>query len=191
MSSQPKTLTTWPATKDKHLAVQVCKCLYEISDEQQQPVLQNKIEEIKFNAVDLSLCSLAPIDVAAVLHFLENAEEVLYITLRGNSLGDLGANEVKKFVVNRQRKLQQLNLNENHFTDNAAKDFAAALKHSNCKLKSLDLTLNNFTDNAAKDFAAALKNRNCKLEKLWLISDNFTDKAAKDFAAALNTVILN
>ena len=26
MSSQPKTVTTWPATKDKHLAVQVCVC---------------------------------------------------------------------------------------------------------------------------------------------------------------------
>ena len=75
-SSEPKTLTFWPATKkDKYLAVQVCKCLYEINDEQ-QPVLQNKREKIKFNAVDFSFCSLAPIDVAAVLNFLDNAEEV-------------------------------------------------------------------------------------------------------------------
>ena len=35
----------WPATQeDKDLAVQVCKCLYEINDEQ-QPVFQNKIEK--------------------------------------------------------------------------------------------------------------------------------------------------
>ena len=117
-SSEGETLTSWPATKDKHLAVQVCKCLCEINDEQ-QPALQNKIVEIKFNAVDLRDCLLAPIDVAAVLHFLENAEEVLYINLFCNNLGDFGANEVKKFIVNRERKLKELNVGENNLTDKA------------------------------------------------------------------------
>ena len=185
-SSEPKTLTSWPATEeDKDLAAQVCKCLYEINDEQQQPVLQNKIEKIKFNAVEFSECSLAPIDVAAVLHFLENAEEVLFINLCNNVLGDLGANEVKKFVVNKERKLESFDLGDNKFTDNAAKDFAAALQHSNCKLESLNLRNNKFTDNAAKDFAAALEHSNCKLESLYLKNNKFTDTAAKDFAAAL------
>ena len=191
-SSKSKTLTSWPATEDdKHLAVQVCKCLYEINDEQKQPVLQNKIEKIKFNAVDFSECSLAPIDVAAVLHFLENAEKVLHINLLENSLGELGANEVKKFLVHRGRKLQSLDLSRNRFTDSAAKDFAAALKHSNCKLESLHLSASEFTDNAAKDFAAALTHSNCKLESLdlsrrWYSDNNFTGNGAKDFVAALN-----
>ena len=174
----------WPAIGDEDLAVQVCKCLYEINDEQ-QPVLQNKIEKMKFTAVALSYCSLAPIDVAAVLHFLENAEEVLSINLSHHALGDLGANEVKKFIFNRERKVKTLEIAGNNLTDNAAKDFAAALKHSNCKLETLYLTNNNFTDNAAKDFAAALEHSNCKLETLYLDSNNFTDNAAKDFAAAL------
>ena len=175
----------WPATEeDKDLSVQVCKCLYEINDEQQL-VLQNKIEKIKLNTVDFSLCSLAPIDVAAVLHYLENAEEILFIDLSENQLGDLGANEVKKFIFNRERKVKTLNLADNNLTDNAAKDFAAALEHSNCKLKRLILSGNNFTDNAAKDFAAALQHSNCKLETLDLSENNFTDNAAKDFAAAL------
>ena len=172
------------ARKDKDIAVQVCKCLYEINDEQ-QPVVQNKIEKNKFIAVDFSCCSLAPIDVAAVFHFLENAEEVLYIYLSDNQLGDLGANEVTKFIVNRERKVTTLDLGGNNVTDNAAKDFAAALEHSNCKLKELYLSHNNFTDNAAKDFAAALEHSNCKLETLYLRENNFTDNAAKDFAAAL------
>ena len=184
-SLEPKTLTYWPATRGLAIVVQVCKCLYEINDEKQQSVLQNKIEKIKFNAVDLSDCSLAPIDVAAVLHFLENAEEVLYIDLQYNQLGDLGANEVKKIAVNKERKLKSLNLSHNQLTDNAAKDFAAALKHSNCKLESLSLIGNNFTDNAAKDFAAALQHSNCKLKSLNLRYNKFTDNAAKDFAAAL------
>ena len=175
----------WPATTgDKDLAVQVCKCLYEINDEQ-QPVLQNKIEKIKFITVDFGYCSLAPIDVAAVLHFLENAEEGLTINLYANQLGDLGANEVKTFIVNRERKVKKLDLTNNNFTDNAVKDVAAALKHSNCKLETLDLSYNNFTDNAAKDFAVALEHSNCKLETLCLRYNNFTDNAAKDVAAAL------
>ena len=174
----------WPATLDKALAVQVCKCLYEINDEQ-QPVLQNKIEKMKFIEVALSYCSLAPIDVAAVLHFLENAEEVLFINLSRNQLGDLGANEVKKFIFNRERKVKTLDLAGNNLTDNAAKDFASALKHSNCKLETLALHDNKLTDNAAKDFAAALEHSNCKLKWLFLSKNNFTDNAAKDFAAAL------
>ena len=176
--------SSWPARKDRDLAMQTCRCLYEINDEE-QPVLQNKREKIKFNTVHFSACSLAPIDVAAVLHFLENAEEVLSINLSINKFGDLGANEVITFIVNSERKLKRLDLSGTSLTDNAAKDFAAALKDSNCKLETLYLSDNNFTDNAAKDFAAALKHSNCKLETLSLVVNNFTDNTAKDFAAAL------
>ena len=185
MFSKTEELTFWPGKReDNHLAVQVCKCLYEINDEQ-QPILQKKIEKIKFNAVDFSDCSLAPIDVAAVLHFLDNAEEVLYINLRKNALGDLSANEVKKFIINRERKLKWLDLSYDNLTDNAAKDVAAALKHNNCKLESLYLVDNNLTDNAAKDLGEALKHSNCKLESLRLSTKNLTDNAAKDLGEAL------
>ena len=185
ISFKLKELTYWPATEDKHPAVQVCKCLYEINDEQQQPVLQHKIEKIKFNAVDFSGCSLAPIDVAAVLHFLENAEKVLSIDLSRNQLRDLGAIEVRKIIVKKERKLKKLKLSNNHLTNNAANDFAEALKHSNCKLKSLDLSFNKLTDNAAKDLGEALKHSNCKLESLHLSFNRLTDNAAKDLGEAL------
>ena len=181
--SSKRKLTTWPAEGQHNLAVQVCKCLYELKDEQ-QPVLQNKIEKIKFNAVEFGGCSLAPIDVAAVLHFLENAE-VLFIDLSFKTFGDLGAKEVKKFIVNRELKLESLDLRCNNLSDNAVKDLGEALKHSNCKLESLNLTDNNLTDDAAKDLAAALKHSNCTLESLYLSHNNLTDNAAKDLAAAL------
>ena len=187
VASEGKTLTYWPATEeDKYLAVQVCKCLYETTDEQ-LPVLPNKIEKIKFNAVEFSRCSLAPSDVAAVLHFLENAEEVLDIDLCNNSLGDLGANEVKKFIVNRERKLKCLNLGFNNLTSHAAKDLAEALKHSNCKLESLHLSDSNLTANSAKDLGEALQHSNCKLLSLYLCGDNLSDNvnAAKDLGEAL------
>ena len=83
-------------------------------------------------------------------------------------------------------KLESLSLSGNKFTDNAAKDFAAALQHSNCKLESLHLSYNNFTDKAAKDFAAALQHNNCKLGISLSLSENkFTDNAAKDLGEAL------
>ena len=184
-SSKTKTLTCWPARKDKHLAVQVCKCLYEINDEQQQPVLQHKMEKIKFNMVEFMGCSLAPIDVAAILHFLENAEKILFINLSLNQLRDLGAIEVRKIIVKRERKLKHLDLCLTKLTDNAAKDLGEALKHSNCKLESLNLAVNNLTDNAAKDLGEALKHSNCKLESLNLAVNNLTDNAAKDLGEAL------
>ena len=184
MSSKQQ-LTFWPEKEEnKHLALQVCKCMYEINDEQ-QPILQNKIEKMKFNAVDFRDCSLAPIDVAALLHFSENAEEVLSIDLSSNWFGDLGANEVKKFIINRQRKLKWLDLRSNKLTDNAAKDLGEALKHSNCKLESLNLTFNKLTDNAAKDLGEALKHSNCKLKSLGLLYNKLTDNAAKDLGEAL------
>ena len=176
LSSETETLTCWPTLEDKYLVVQVCKCLYEINDEQ-LPVLQNKIEKIQFNAVKFSDCSLAPIDVAAILHFLENTEEVLDIDLSWNALGDLGVNEVKKFIVNRERKLKFLDLRVNNLTSHAAKDLSEALKHSNCKLESLALSGNNLTDKGAKDLAEALKHNNCKLESLYLGGNNFTKEA--------------
>ena len=185
-SSVPEILTFWPGTQEeKHQAVQVCKCLHEINDEQQKEA-QNKLEEISFNTLYLFDLALTPIDVAAIFHFLENAEEIFYINLSYNHFGDLGAKEVKKFIVNSERKLKQLKLIKNNFTDQAAKDLAATLKHSNCQLTWLDLSFNKFTDEAAEDFAAALKHSNCKLESLYFTSnDHFTDRAAKDFAAAL------
>ncbi|XP_044173452.1 NACHT, LRR and PYD domains-containing protein 12-like [Acropora millepora] len=181
-SSEPETLTFWPATKeDGNLAVQVCKCLYEIHDEQ-QPILQNKI---KFSAVEFIDCLLKPFDVAAIFHFLENVEDVLFINLFEHDFQDWGAKEVKKFIVNGERKLKILGLGENDLTDNAVEDLAAALKHNNCNLESLNLSGNNLTDKAAKDLAAALKHSNCKLKSLGLTCNLFTDKAAEDLAEAL------
>ena len=185
MSSKPE-LTCWPGTReDKLLAVQVCKCLYEINDEK-QPILETKIEKLKFNTVDFTSCSLAPIDIAAVLHFIENAKQVLYIDLSSNDMrGLVGATELKKVIVDRKSKLKWLVLCNNCLTDDAAKDLGEALKHSNCKLESLDLSNNDFTDKAAKDLGKALQHSNCILKSLYLKCDNLTDIAAKYFAAAL------
>ncbi|XP_068716439.1 NACHT, LRR and PYD domains-containing protein 12-like [Montipora foliosa] len=175
-----KTLTCWPASyiKDKQVALNLCKCLYEIDDEKQQAVLQNKIEQIGFNAVNFSYCSLGPVDFAAVSHFLENASGVLSMNLYWNDLGSLGAKEVQKFLVNTGCKLNSLDLARNELTDEGAEHLSAALKHSNCKLNSLNLSSNELTDKAAEYLSAALKHNNCKLNSLNLMGNNITYKAA-------------
>ena len=175
---ETKTLTCWPARKDKELALNLCKCLYEIDDEQQQAVLQNKIEQIGFNAVDFSFCSVAPVDFAAVSHFLENASGILGMNLYRNDLGSLGAKEVQKFLVNTGCQLNRLNLWGNELTDEAAEHLSAALKHTNCKLNSLNLEHNKLTDEGAAHLSAALKHSNCKLNSLDLSFNNITDKPA-------------
>ncbi|XP_068743716.1 nucleotide-binding oligomerization domain-containing protein 1-like [Montipora capricornis] len=180
-----KTLTCWPAEKDKQLALNLCKCLYEIDDEKQQAVLQNKIKQIGFNAVDFSFCSLGPVDFAAVSHFLENASGVLSMDLRWNDLGSLGAKEVQKCLVNTGCKLNSLNLRGNDLTDEGAEHLSAALKHSNCKLNYLNLRDNNLTDKAAEHLSAALKHSNCKLNILNLRSNESTDEGAEHLSAAL------
>ncbi|XP_068717682.1 NACHT, LRR and PYD domains-containing protein 12-like [Montipora capricornis] len=175
---ETKTLTCWPAEKDQQLALNLCKCLYEIDDEKQQAVLQNKIKKIGFNAVDFSECSLGPVDFAAVSHFLENASGVLSMSLHWNDLGSLGAKEVQKFLVNTGCKLNSLNLTGNKLTDEGAEHLSAALKHSNCKLNWLNLGLNKLTDEGAEHLSAALKHSNCKLNSLNLMYNKLTDKAA-------------
>ena len=181
---ETKTLTCWPAYKDKQLALNLCKCLFEI-DEKQQTVLQNKIEKIGFNAVDFKYGSLGPVDFAAVSHFLENASGVLSMNLAGNDLGSLGAKEVQKFLVNTGCQLNSLNLAGNKLTDKGAEHLAAALKHSNCKLNSLNLEVNELTDKAGEHLSAALKDSNCKLNSLDLRVNNITDEAAEHLSAAL------
>ncbi|XP_068717524.1 protein NLRC5-like [Montipora capricornis] len=182
---ETKTLTYWPARKDKELALNLCKCLYEIDDEKQQAVLQNKIKQIGFNAVDFSGCSLGPVGFAAVSHFLENASGVLIMNLSWNDLGSLGAKEVQKFLVNTGCKLNSLNLRYNKLTDEGAEHLSAALKHSNCKLNSLNLRINMLTDEGAEHLSAALKHSNCTLNWLMLMDNQLTDKAAKHLSAAL------
>ena len=50
--------------------VTLCHCLYEI--DAKDSVIQNKIREIGFNAVDLSKCSVTSVDCTAVVNLFKN-----------------------------------------------------------------------------------------------------------------------
>ena len=163
LSSEGEKLIFWPK-KDKNLAVKVCKYLYEITNVQQSE-LRNKIEKINFNTVDLSNCSLTPIDLAAVLNFLENAEKVLHIKLDSCELGDLSAKDVNKFIIKSECKLKCLNLSKNKFTDKAVEDLVDALKRSKCELERLNLSDNKLklTEEGNQCLINAGRQSNCKV----------------------------
>ena len=189
--SEKRTLTCWPADdEEKQLSLNLCKCLYEI-DGKQDSAIQNKSAEIGFNAVNFSLCSLAPVDCSAVLNVLKNASGILCMNWMGNNIGPRGCIEIKNWIVNsddrnnKYCKLRGLNLIDNNITDEGLKHLAEALTNNNCKLNNLELSNNNITDEGVKLLVEALTKNNCKLNSLDLAGNNITDEGVKLLAEAL------
>ena len=187
-SQGSKPLTCWPAWEDKHLALNLCKCLYEMDENDSH--IQDKLAEINFNAVDFSECSLAPVDCAAVVHILKNAKGILCMNLKENNIGPLGCAEIIKLIVNSDHdrnnyKLTSLNLAQNNITAEGVKQLADALMHSECKLTKLNLTRNKITAEGVKQLAFALMHSECKLTHLDLAYNKITDEGVKQLADAL------
>ena len=196
--SEPRTLTCWPAEKDKHLAVNICACLNEMlkvddSAKVKNSGVQAKLGKIGFNAVDFSSCSLAPVDCAAIAHVLQHVDAgILCMDLHDNNIGDLGCTEIQKFIVNSDHsksnyKLDSLNLAANDITDAGVKHLAEALTNNNCKINTLNLSFNHsITDAGVKHLAEALTNNNCKINTLNLsFNHSITDAGVKHLAEAL------
>ena len=185
--SEPRILTCWPAKKDKHLALNVCKCLNEIDEN--DSLVQDKLAEINFNAVDFSDCSLTPVDCAAVLHVIRNAKGILCLNLRTNFLGPLGCVEIVKFFKSDRNKdndkLTHLNLAGNSITDEGLMHLTKALMHHECKLANLNLFGNSITDEGLMHLTKALMHHECKLTYLTLTHNNITDEGLMHLTKAL------
>ena len=183
------TLTCWPAQYEKKLALNLCKCLYEL-DVKLKSALPKTIEEINFNAVDFSNCMLAPVDCTAIIGFLKNANRKLLLKLTANDIGWLGCMEIKKWIVKSDRsegdcKLRTLNLSGNGTGDKGAAQLRDALKDEHCKLTVLDLGSNEIGDKGAANLSDALKNVHCKLTVLDLYGNEIGDKGAANLSDAL------
>ena len=185
--SELRTLTCWPAEKDEVLALNACKCLYEIDEN--DSLVQDKLAEINFNAVDFSLCSLTPVDCAAVLHVIRNAKGISCMNLQGNYTGPLGCVEIVKFFTSDHNKdnnkLTHLDLDNNNITDEGLKHLTKALMHRECKLTHLNLEDNNITDEGLTHLTKALMHHECKLTHLNLMHNNITDEGLTHLTKAL------
>ena len=183
------TLTCWPTVEEKQLALNLCKCLYEL-DVKLQSAVAKKIEAINFNVVDFRYCMLTPVDCTAIIGFLKNANRKLLLILTGNNIGWLGCMEIQKWIVKSDCsegdcKLRTLNLSRNGTRDKGAAQLRDALKDENCKLTVLDLGANKIGDKGAANLSDALKNVHCKLTLLNISGNKIGDKGAAIVSDAL------
>ena len=185
--SELRTLTCWPAEEDKHLALNACKCFFEIDEN--DSLVQDRLAEINFNAVDFSLCALTPVDCAAVLHVIRNAKGILCMNLDDNNIGPLGCVEIVKFFTSDHNKdnnkLTHLNLMHNNITAEGLKHLTKALMHRECKLTHLYLRDSNITDEGLKHLTEALMHHECKLTHLNLAHNNITAEGLTHLTKAL------
>ena len=182
-SVEPRTVTCWPTESEQHLAVTLMKCIYE--NNESGSVVQSKLEEIGFNAVDFSRCRLAPADCTAVVHVLKSCQQISLISLLGNNIGSLGCVEIVKLFDNSNCKLRSLNLGANGITVESVKQLSNALVNNNCKLSSLNLSANGITVESVKQLSNALVNNNCKLSSLNLSWNDITVESVKQLSNAL------
>ena len=176
----------WPRS-EKELVVTISKCLYEL-DVKQQSLLKEKMKEISFEEVRLNWINLAPVDLAAIFHFLKNYGEKFSLCLENNLLGDLGCMEIKKWIVEGDCNLVGLNLSSNNIGKNGVGYLCDALKIKNCNLTVLVLSSNHVGDKGAELLSDAIKDGNCKLTKLDLQAFKIGVKGVEHLKDALKHV---
>ncbi|XP_068736062.1 NLR family CARD domain-containing protein 3-like [Montipora capricornis] len=181
-------LIWWPCSEDdKVLALDVCKCLYEVDGEQEKVKIQSKGAEIGFNAVDFSEMGVVPIDCPAVMDFVRDAN-VISLRIDLNNVGPLGCKEIQYSLKDVNCKLTQLRLDGNKIGDQGAAHLSDALKDVNCKLTQLNLRRNEIGAQGAAHLSGALKDFNCKLTQLNLRRNEIGDQGAAHLSDALKDV---
>ena len=177
-SLERRRVTCWPTRSARDLAVTVMKCIYETNES--GSVVQSKLEEIGFNAVDFSDCRLAPADCTAVVHCLNSVQQISLIDLHNNNIGSLGCVEIVKLFDNSNSQLR-LNLASNNIDDEDVKQLSNAVVNS--QLSSLNLANNNITDVGVEQLSNAVVNS--QLSSLNLRSNNITDEGVKQLSNAV------
>ena len=178
-SLERRTVTCWPIRSEKDLALTLLKCIQETNES--GLVVQSKLEEIGFNAVDFQSCRLAPADCTAVVHFIKRVQQISLTNLYNNNIGSLGCVEIVKLFDNRNCQLRGLNLAENDVTAEGVKQLSSVLAKS--QFSSLNLKGNNITDEGVKQLSSVLTNS--QLSRLNLSVNNITREGVKQLSSIL------
>ena len=178
-SLEGRTVTCWPTRNEKDLALTLLKCTQETNES--GSVVQSKLEEIGFNAVDFHSCRLAPADCTAVVHFIKRVQQISLIDLFRNNIGSLGCVEIVKLFDNTNCQLRGLNLVGNDITAEGVKQLSSVL--ANSQLRSLNLSENNITDEGVIQLSSVLANS--QLSSLNLGVNNITDEGVKQLCSVL------
>ena len=178
-SLEGRTVTCWPTDSEKDLALTLLKCIQETNES--GSVVQSKLEEIGFNAVNFQSCCLAPADCTAVVHFIKRVQQISLIDLCDNNIGSLGCVEIVKLFDNTNCQLRGLNLAGNDITDEGVKQLSSVL--ANSQLSSLNLSYNGITDAGVKQLSSVLANS--QLSTLNLRENGITDEGVKQLSSVL------
>ena len=180
---EKRTVTRWPTSGEKDLAMTLIKCLNENS--RMKLEAQEKIQQLNFNFVNLNFCHLTAVDCSSLVNVI-NVQQISHLDLSFNNIGPLGCLEICKLLKCRESQLSWLNLTRNQLTDEAAKYLAEAINNNNCQLRTLDLTYNDILDIGAQHLAEAINNNNCQLHTLNLRANNISHIEAQQLAEAIN-----
>ncbi|XP_073674419.1 NACHT, LRR and PYD domains-containing protein 3-like [Garra rufa] len=120
-------------------------------------------------------------DLASALR--SNPENLRYLNLSGNKLGNVGMNHLSGVLKN--CKLEKLVLRFCDITKEGCTALTSVLKSKSSHLTHLDLSENQLHDNGVKNLFAALKDPQCKLEILELRYCGITDEGCACLPSAL------
>ena len=178
-SLKGRNVTSWPTTIEKYLALRLVKCIQEINES--GSVVQSKLEEIGFNAVDFSNVPLVSADCTAVVRFIRRVQQISLIDLSVNNIDSLGCVEIVKLFGDANCQLSALNLGHNNIGDEGVKQLSNAIVNS--QLRSLNIGRNNITDEGVKQLNNVLVES--QLSSLELGNNNITDEGVKHLSNVL------
>ena len=185
-SLEGRTVTCWPTDRERDLALTLMKCIQEINES--SAVVQSKLEEIGFNAVDFSYdhilapAVLVPADCTAVVNCIKRVQQISLIDLSDNYIGSLVCVDIAKLFDNTNCQLRGLNLSFNNIGDEGVKQLSNVLENHS-QLSSLSLGGNNITDEGVKQLSNLLVNS--QLSSLHLGENNITDEGVKQLSNVL------
>ena len=101
-SNVRSTLIFWPQRTHHNLVVALSMCLYEIDVD--DPILQTKLRQIGFNAVDFSTCQIGTVECLGLVNLL-NSHSVVSLELSYNNLGPLGCKQIQPLLAISDKKM--------------------------------------------------------------------------------------
>ncbi|XP_066025852.1 protein NLRC3-like [Pocillopora verrucosa] len=177
------TVTCWPTSGEKDLAMTLIKCLNENC--RMKLEAQEKIQQLNINFVNFNSCRLTAVDCSSLVNVI-NVPQISHLNLSFNNIDSLGCFEICKLLKYRESQLSWLDLTRNQFTEEAVKHLAEAINNNNCQLRTLILPYNNISDIGAQHLAEAINNNNCQLHTLDLTQNNISHIGAQHLADAIN-----
>ena len=181
---EKRTVTCWPASGERYLAMTLIKCLNENSTMKLEA--QEKIQQLNFNFVNFNFCHLTAVDCSSLVNVI-NVPQISHLDLSDNNIDSLGCYEICKLLKCRKSQLSWLNLTCNRLTKKAVKHLAEAIKNNNCQLRTLNLKDNKISNEGAQHLAEAINNNNnCQLRRLNLTCNYISHIGAQHLAEAIN-----